>query len=420
LDYFHKDGNNPIFHFTFAFMKRAILHMDLDTFFVSCERLLDSDLVGKPILVGGSGNRGVVSAASYEARTFGARSGIPMKMARLLCPEAIVIQGNSDIYTQYSKMVTEILKESVPVLEKSSIDEFYADLSGMDRFFGTYKYASELRKKITTETGLPISFGLSENKTVSKIAANEAKPDNQIQIEYGFEKAFLAPLSLKKIPMIGDKTFQRCLSIGLHKVSDIQKMSMEAMKQIFGKNGSKMWLRAHGIDNNPIIEYHERKSISKERTFEKDTSDIEKLKATITAMVENLAYQLRKGGKICSCVSVKIRYSNFDTYSKQMKIPYTAADHILLQKTWELFQKLYDKRPLIRLVGVRFSGITNGNYQISLFDNPAKAIDLYTAMDEIRNRYGHQAIKRASAMGARSIGRMSNPFNGDPPILLTH
>ncbi|MCB9261711.1 MAG: DNA polymerase IV [Flavobacteriales bacterium] len=401
-------------------MSRNILHMDLDTFFVACERLLDSRLNGKPILVGGTGDRGVVSAASYEARFFGAHSGMPMKMARMLCPEAIVIKGNAGTYTKFSKMVTDILKESVPLLEKASVDEFYADLTGMDKFFGTYKFASELRQKITRETGLPISFGLSSNKTVSKVATNEAKPNNQLKIDFGTEKTFLAPLSIKKIPMIGEKTFQRLCNLGLKQVWNIQQMPIEAMENVFGKSGIVIWEKANGIDNRPIIEYHERKSVSNERTFGKDTTDIQKLRTTVAAMAENLAYLLRKGNKITSCITVKIRYSDFNTYTKQLKIPYTSADHILIPKTLEMFERLYEKRLLIRLVGVRYSDLTGGSYQISLFDDVAKTANLYHAMDAIRNRFGSRTIMRANTLGAKTIGSDFNPFNGEPPIVLAH
>ncbi len=401
-------------------MDRSILHMDLDTFFVSCERLLDSRLNGKPILVGGTGERGVVSAASYEARPYGVHSGMPMKMARQLCPEAVVIRGNARTYTKYSKLVTEILKERVPILEKASVDEFYADLSGMDKFFGTYKFAIELKKEITRHTGLPISFGLAVNKTVSKVATNEIKPNNQIRIDKGYEKAFLAPLSVKKIPMVGHKTYQKLCNLGLKQVCHIQQMPHELIQNVLGKNGSLMWQRANGIDNSPIVEYHERKSISNERTFGKDTTDMVQLKTTLIAMVENLSYQLRKGNKVCACVAVKIRYSDFNTYTKQIKIPYTAADHILIPKVLGLFEKRYDKRLLIRLIGVRLSDITSGSYQISLFEDTQKTTQLYQAMDKIRNQYGSRSVMRAAGMGAHAIGSNDNPFDGEPPIVLAH
>ncbi|WP_394747706.1 DNA polymerase IV [Spongiimicrobium salis] len=403
-------------------MQRNILHLDLDTFFVSCERLLDSRLNHKPVIVGGTGNRGVVSAASYETRAYGVHSGMPMKMARQLCPNAIYIRGNAGTYTKFSKQVTEILQSEVPALEKASVDEFYADLTGMDRFFGCYKFATELRTKIIRESGLPISFGLSVNKMVSKVATNEAKPNNQLKIDLGYEKAFLAPLSIKKIPMVGEKTYHTFCNMGIKHVRAVQQMPVEMMLSVFGKNGRVVWERAQGIDHSPIVQYHERKSISSERTYGRDTTDITKLKTTITAMAENLAFQLRRGGKLTSCVTVKIRYSDFQTYSKQLKIPYTSADHHLIPTVMELFHKLYDRRVLIRLVGVRYSSLTAGTYQINLFDDGKKTVDLYQAMDNIRIRYGDRSIMRAATMGegARTIGNFSNPFNGEPPIVLAH
>lgn len=401
-------------------MNKTILHLDLDTFFVSVERMLNSELMGKPLLVGGITDRGVVAACSYETRGFGVHSGMPMKMARELCPEARVIKGNAGTYSKHSDMVTEIIQESVPIFEKSSIDEFYADLSGMDRFFGSYKYATELRKKIINETGLPISFGLSVNKVVSKVATNEAKPNNQLKIDLGLEKPFLAPLSVKKIPMVGDKTYQTLRNLGVRQVKTVQKMPIDIMRRVLGANGAMIWKRANGIDHTPVIPFHDRKSISNERTFDRDTIDVVKLRGILMAMTENLAYQLRRGEKLTACVSVKIRYSDFNTYSKQLRIPYTSADHILIPKIMNLFDTLYNKRMLVRLVGIRFSHLVSGNYQINLFDDTEEALNLYAAMDKVRKRFGDRAVIRASAMGARTIGRMHNPFNGQPPIVLAH
>ncbi|MFH4968059.1 DNA polymerase IV [Gaetbulibacter sp. M240] len=401
-------------------MKQQILHLDLDTFFVSCERLIDSKLQKRPLLVGGTGDRGVVAACSYETRRFGVHSGMSMKLARRLCPEAVVIRGNSSIYSKYSRLVTDIIKEKVPVFEKASVDEFYADLSGMDHFFGTYKYASELRSTIIKETGLPISFGLSANKIVSKVATGEAKPNNQLRIDAGFEKPFMAPLSIKKIPSVGTKTFQTLRNLGIDRVSVVQQMPLEMMMSVLGMNGKTIWLRANGLDNPPLVPFHERKSISTERTFGKDTTDITKLRTTIFAMAENLAFQLRRGEKLTGCISIKIRYSDFNTYSKQLKIPYTSADHILIPKVMELFDKLYQRRLLIRLVGVKFSDLVTGNYQINLFDDSEEMLRLYSAMDTIRNRYGELSIQKAAGMGARTIGRFHNPFSGEPPTLLAH
>lgn len=399
---------------------KQIVHMDLDTFFVSVERLLNSSLEGKPVLIGGTSSRGVVASCSYETRRYGVHSGMPMKMARQLCPEASVVRGNSMNYTKYSKMVTDIVTESVPVLEKTSIDEFYADLSGMDRFFGTYQFALELQKRVKNETGLPISFGLSANKTVSKVATGEGKPYGHRLVEHGTEKPFLAPLSVKKIPMVGAVTYKTLSQLGIAKIKTLQEMPVDMMERVFGKNGIDIWHKANGIDNRPVKPYHERKSISTERTFERDTIDVHKLKNLITAMTENLAFQLRRGNKLTACVAVKIRYSDFSTHSLQRHIPYTSADHLLLSVVHELFEKLYHRRMLVRLVGVRFSHLVGGGYQINLFEDSEEMMNLYQAMDHIRNRYGDTAVRRASGMEARTIGRMINPFSGAPPELLAN
>ena len=258
-------------------MQRSIVHMDLDTFFVSCERLIDSQLNGKPVLIGGTSDRGVVASCSYEARKFGVHSAMPMRMARQLCPEAIILRGNSGVYTKYSQLVTEIIKDSVPLYEKSSIDEFYIDLTGMDQFFGCQQLASELRAKIIRESGLPISFGLSPNKTVSKIATGEAKPNNEIFILSGEEKPFMAPLSVRKIPSVGEKTYQSLCDLGVKKIQSIQEMPIDIMQKVFGKNGANIWKKANGIDLSPVVPYREQNSISTERTFDKDTIDVKKL-----------------------------------------------------------------------------------------------------------------------------------------------
>jgi DNA polymerase-4 len=397
--------------------ERAIVHMDLDTFFVSCERLLDSRLNGKPILIGGTSDRGVVASCSYEARKFGIHSAMPMKMALQRCPEAIVIKGNSQTYTKYSRIVTEIIQESAPVYEKSSIDEFFLDFSGMDRFFGCKKYADELRERVIRESGLPISFGLSENKTVSKIATGEAKPNNAINVNYGNERLFLAPLSIRKIPSIGLKTYQTFCGLGVKKIHTLQEMPVELLEQVFGKNGRTFWRKAHGIDNSPVIQYNERKSISTERTFDHDTIDILKIKAILSAMGENLAFQLRGAQKVCACVTVKVRYSDFQTKTLQRKIPYTAADHEIIPLVLELFDKVYYRRVRIRLIGVRLSHLVNGNHQINLFTDDTRQSDLYHAMDKIRARFGDRSVMRAAGMTARTIGG-SNSFNGEPPVLL--
>ncbi|MCA0131444.1 DNA polymerase IV [Winogradskyella alexanderae] len=398
---------------------RSIVHMDLDTFFVSCERLLDSRLNGKPVLIGGTSDRGVVASCSYEARKFGVHSAMPMRMAKQLCPEAIILRGNSGVYTKFSQNVTDVIKESVPLYEKTSVDEFYIDLTGMDKFFGCHKLASELRQRIIKETGLPISFGLSLNKTVSKIATGEAKPNNEIRIPTGTEKPFLAPLSVKKIPMVGNVTYKALCDLGVKRIKTVQDMPMELMHKVLGKNGLSIWKKANGIDNSPVIQYHERKSISTERTFGQDTTNVHKLKGLVIAMAENLAYQLRRGNKLTACVTFKIRYSDFQTYTQQKRIPYSAMDHNIIPVVLDLFNKLYNRRLLVRLIGVKFSHLVEGGHQINLFEDNEIQLNLSKAMDKMRERYGDRAIMSAAGMEAKTISRW-NPFTGEPPPLLAN
>jgi DNA polymerase-4 len=387
---------------------------------VSVERLLDSRLNNRPVLIGGTSDRGVVASCSYEARKFGVHSAMPMHMARKLCPEAVVIKGNSYNYLKYSDLVSEMVREAVPLFEKTSIDEFYCDLTGLDRFFGCYQFAGELRQNILKEIGLPISFGLSSSKTVSKVATGEAKPNNQIRIETGTEKPFLAPLSIRKIPMVGEKTHQLLVNLGIRKIQTLQEMPLDVMSKALGENGTSIWKKANAIDPSPVVPFQERKSISTERTFDQDTIDVHKLRGLLIAMTENLAFQLRKGEKLTSCVTVKLRYSDFQTETMQCRIPYTSADHILIPKILELFEKLYSRRVLIRLIGVRFSHLISGGYQINLFDDNEEQISLYTAMDELRKKFGDRAVMKAAGIEARSIGRGENPFDGGPPVLLAN
>jgi DNA polymerase-4 len=333
-----------------------------------------------------------------------------MRTARQLCPEAIVVRGDFEKYSQKSQEITEIIREGVPLFEKASIDEFYIDLTGMDRFFGCFKLAHELRQRIIQESGLNISMGLSQNKTVSKIATGEAKPNNEKQIPLGEEKNFLSPLSVRKIPMIGEKTAQTLYTMGVKKVQTLQQMPSPLLEATFGKNGKLIWEKANGIDLSPVVPYSEAKSLSSENTFEEDTIDTHLLEATLIAMTEQLSSKLRQKGQLTACLSVKIRYSDFETHSIQQRISYTSADHSLLPVVKELFRKLYSRRLLIRLVGVRFSHLVYGNYQIKLFEDSQEQINLYQALDKLNVKYGDKTVCRAMTMG---IGRRRfNPFNG--------
>lgn len=374
---------------------RHIVHFDLDTFFVSVERLLNSHLTGKPIIIGGTSGRGVVASCSYETRRYGVRSAMPVKMALQLCPEAIIIRGDMETYSRYSRMVTQVIADQAPVYEKASIDEHYIDITGMDRFFGSLQWTHELRQRIIKETGLPISFGLSANKTVAKVATGEAKPNGELYIDHSGIIPFLAPLSIRKIPLIGPKTYLSLRNLGIDKVALLQQMPMQMLERLLGKNGIEIWKRAHGIDNTPVYGHWERKSISTENTFEQDTIDIAGIYNLLTFMVENLCFQLRSQNKLTACITLKIRYANFDTHTLQKRIPYTSFDHILIPIAKELFHKLYTRRMLIRLVGVRLSHLVNGSQQLHMFEDTPEMVSLYQAMDKIRRRFGKYAIRRA-------------------------
>ena len=394
-------------------MDRSVIHLDLDAFFVAVECKRDSKLKGKPLIVGGQSRRGVVAACSYEARRFGVHSAMPMYLALQLCPDATVISGDMEAYSIHSHLVTQIIEERAPLFEKTSIDEFYIDATGLDRFFGTFLWAKELRRTIIKESGLPISMALSVNKLVSKVATAEFKPNAERQIPAGEEKDFLAPLSIEKIPMVGKQTASFLYDMGVRTVATLREMPLKFLYSAFGKNGLSLWNKANAIDNSPIVSYREQKSISTECTFDSDTIDVKKLKSILIAMVEKVAFQLREQKKLTSCVTVKIRYSNFDTETRQIHIPYTSSDHLLLRTVLELFERLYNRRMLIRLVGVRLSGLVNGNYQISLFDDTEESINLYEAIDRIKHKHGSEKLMRAVTLDVSKRVKMEmNIFKG--------
>lgn len=284
----------------------------------------------------------------------------------------------------------------------------------MDRYVGAYKWAGELRKKIMAESNLPISLAMSVNKLVSKVATAEFKPNAEKLIPAGAEKEFLAPLSVDKIPMIGKQTASFLYDMGVRTVETLREMPVNFLVSAFGKHGISLWNKAHGIDTSPVVPYAEQKSISTECTFEEDTIDVKRLKSLMIAMVEKVTFNLRGQKKLASCVTVKIRYSNFDTETRQVHIPYSSSDHVILRTVNELFDKLYNRRMLIRLVGVRLSGLVHGNHQISLFDDTQETINLYEAIDHIKHRHGVEKLVRATTLGvARRVRMEMNMFKGN-------
>jgi DNA polymerase-4 len=377
---------------------KHIIHMDQDAFFVSVEIKKNSSLKGKAVIIGGSSDRGVVASCSYEARKYGVHSAMSSRMAKQLCPHAVFVKGNMDAYTEASHQITEILKSRVPLIEKASIDEHYIDMTGMDRFYGTLKYAHELRQLVINETGLPISFGLSVNKTVSKMATNECKPNGELTISQPEVKAFLNPLSIRKIPGLGEKTFIKLSDMGIKQIFTLAQIHPDQMNSILGKNGLSLLQKAKGIDNAPVIPYHEQKSIGTQCTFKTDSFDVAKINILLTSMAMDLGYELRAKGKLTACITVTIRYSNFEDVTKQVAIPYTSLNSVLISKTKELFKQVYQRRMLLRLVGVRLSNLVSGFEQIDLYSASQEQYNLCQAMDKIRTKYGENAISLASTL----------------------
>jgi DNA polymerase IV len=379
-------------------MQRQIINLDMDCFFVAVEVLKDSRLKNRPVAIGGNADRGILTSVSYEARRLGVYGGMPTRMAKQLCPQLHIVKGNADEYSKYSHMVTEVIRERVPVMEKAAIDEHYVDMTGMDKYIGTLKFAHELRTKVIDETGLPLTFGLSVNKTVSKIVANEHKPNGEGYIELPGVQQFLNPLSIKKIPGVGDTTYIKLSEMGVRQIYTLIQIPAEMMFRIMGQNGITLWQKANGIDNTPVIPYRENKSISDQRDFTTESMDVERIRQLIATMITELAYELRKQHKLTACITVTIRYANFETVTRQARIAYTSLDFTLIEKAKELFDKAYDRRMLLRLVGIRLSHLVGGFEQIDLYSTSNEQYSLYQSMDKIRNRFGKKAIVIASSL----------------------
>lgn len=376
--------------------QRIIVHLDLDTFFLSVELLNHPEYVGKPAFVGGR-ERGVVTSASYEARAFGVRSGMPSRKALQLCPQAIVLGGSRGEYSRYSRWVTQIIAAKAPLFEKASVDEFYIDLTGMQKFFDPLQWTIDLRKQIMDETKLPISFGMASNKMMAKIATDEAKPNGYLQVPFGKEKEFLAPMKVSKIPGVGEHTYEVLKAMGIVTIKDISEKTQEELEERLGKWGIDLWYKSQGIHHGEVSSYHEAKSISSEYTFDENKLDIAFLKSELVRLTEKIAYELRQDGKVAGCVAVKIRYHDFETTSRQTTIPYSCADDEFIPVVKELFDKLYKKGEPVRLLGVRLSELTNDAIQTNLFDDVERKTDLYKAIDNVKNRFGKNALNRASS-----------------------
>jgi DNA polymerase-4 len=375
--------------------QRYIAHFDLDSFFVSVEMLLDPSLLGKAVVVGGSRDRGVVTTCSYEARKFGVRSAMPMRKAMELCPHAIIVKSSYGQYAKYSAWVTNIIAANAPLYEKASIDEFYIDLTGMDTFFNPLEWTIRLRKTIMDETGLPISFGLASNKLVAKIATDEAKPNGYLFVTPGKEKEFLAPLPVEKLGGVGKKSHQTLLGLGIYTIGDILKYDGVLLEKALGKWGTQLIRQANGLSDSVVSPHRESKSISAENTFEENTLDVDILLAQLVGQAERVAYELRQEKKYATCVAIKFRNANFETSTRQITIPATIADSDIIKAATDLFTKLYVPGTMVRLLGVRLSGLTDTGAQINLFDNKTEQHALYEAIDSVKNKFGKSVLRKA-------------------------
>jgi DNA polymerase-4 len=383
--------------------QRYIAHLDLDSFFVSVEMLVDPSLKGKAVIVGGTRERGVVTTCSYEARKFGVRSAMPMHKAMQLCPHALIVKSTRGEYSRYSRWVTEIIAAKAPLFEKASIDEFYIDLTGMDKYFDPLKWTIALREEIMTTTQLPISFGLASNKMVAKIATDEAKPNGYLFVKPGMEKIFLAPLPVNKFSGVGEALNEKLNSMGIFTIQQLSETPVTVLENKMGKYGVDLWKKSQGIHEGIVQPYHESKSISTENTFETNQTDEAFLLSELVRMTEKVAYELRSDKKLTGCVAVKIRYANFETTSKQTAINYTLRDDELIPIAKDLFNKLYRKGEPIRLLGVRLSELTSHVLQGSLFAENEKKNQLYKAIDEVKNLFGKSALKKARTVTGKKM-----------------
>lgn len=373
---------------------RAIAHFDLDSFFVSVERMVNPDLTGKPLIVGWQSERGVVASCSYETRKYGVHSAMPLKRALQLCPSAVVVRPSKGKYSEYSHEVENIIAGQVPVYEKASIDEFYLDMTGMDKFFGCYQFALDLKKRITLETGLPISFALSTGKIISKIATDTVKPNGQIEIKPGKEKEFLAPMPVERIPMVGRETTLQLNKLGIFTIGQLAETSRDTLRTFFGKQGAVLWEKANGIDNTPVYPFQEQKSLSTENTFEEDVRDIGVLKNELRELNELNSYELRKIHKYTGCVAVKIRYADFETFTRQKTVSPVNTEKPLLDHVLMLFERSYQKGRPVRLLGIRYTHLSDGAKERDLFHQAEGDRKLTKTLDEIKEKFGIDSILR--------------------------
>ncbi|MDD5311598.1 MAG: DNA polymerase IV [Dehalococcoidia bacterium] len=378
-------------------MNRTIFHIDLDAFFVTVEQVLNPALRGKPVIVGGRPDRrGVVASASYEARKFGVHAAMPLSQAKRLCPDAVFLTGHFNRYREYSEKFMAILADYSPCLEPGGLDEAYLDVTGCENFGSWRALAMKIKERTKKETGLVASVGIAPCKVVAKIASDLGKPDGLIEVLSGGEKQFLAPLPVQKLPGVGQKTAKVLLSMGIRTIGQLAAMPSETFKNRFGAGIAWLHEHANGIDDSVVEMRGEARSISRETTFETDTTDRDFLKATLRYFAEKLGSELRETDKRARTVGIKLRYADFETVNRSLTSQEaTNLDDEIFKRAVSLLESALAKksRP-VRLVGLEVSNLVRGEGQLSLFDAEAKRQEqLDRAIDRVRDKYGFDAIQ---------------------------
>ena len=377
------------------------MHLDMDTFFVSVERLLDPALIGRPVIVGGTPyQRGVVSGCSREARRYGVHSAMPLRRAYELCPQAVFLHPNFSHYAEYSERVAELLADAAPVLEKASIDEFYLDLSGCGRALGNEGvWTAGLKRTVTGELHLPLTYGVARNKLVAKVATTVGKRAGDLRVPEGEEAPFLAPHAIRLLPGIGEVLERELLAMGVPLIGDIARLTPQILSHLYGKNGRTLHERARGIDASPIVPYRRQKTLSAEHTFDEDVLEPRTVLAALKQLALRVGRDLRARRFLSRTITLTLRYADFVTVSKTLHCDYTAADHVLYRIAERCFDDLYTRRVRVRLVGIGTADLIDDYEQLFLFtDEEEKHDQLYRGLDAIRERFGKHAITYGSVL----------------------
>jgi DNA polymerase IV len=379
---------------------RTVLHVDMDAFYVSVEELEDPSLRGKPVIVGADpSGRGVVMAASYEARKFGVHSAQPIGIAKRLCPHAIFLRGHHGKYREYSERIARIFGEFTPVVERVSIDEAYLDLTGCERLHGpALRAADHLIRTVKERTGLNCSVGASTSHLVSKIASDQAKPHGLLCVLPGCEPSFLAPLPIRRMPGVGKMTEPELLSLGLATIGDLQTWGRDRLQKRFGKYGEWLYTKSLGQDIEAYAYDEQPKSISHETTFDRDTDDREELERTLSYLAQLVAHRLREHGLFARTIGLKIRFAPFRTVTRDITLDEpTSLDFMIFEHVLRLFERVLTTGAKVRLLGVRAANLESATFQRNLLQGPRQErLDRLTrATDKLRDRFGFDAVQTA-------------------------